>query len=89
MDQGLACRTNLRACLQTMQYLGLAAGTSLLTLNDVVIDSSAVDIYYLLKMLARQSDVMARLQKAGVPASNVPVFQALRYSLNTACNRCL
>lgn len=61
-----------------MQYLGLPAGSSLLTLNDVVIDSSAVDIYYLLKVLARQSDVMAKLQQAGVPASNVPAFQAMR-----------
>eukprot|EP00730_Choanoeca_flexa_P004162 TRINITY_DN11618_c0_g3_i1.p1 TRINITY_DN11618_c0_g3~~TRINITY_DN11618_c0_g3_i1.p1 ORF type:complete len:1253 (+),score=421.02 TRINITY_DN11618_c0_g3_i1:1104-4862(+) len=66
----------LHACVQSLQYLDLQAGSSLLTLNDVVIESSAVDIDYLLKILARQSDVMAKLQQVGVPASNVATFQA-------------
>eukprot|EP00045_Choanoeca_perplexa_P016030 m.211199 g.211199 ORF g.211199 m.211199 type:complete len:1566 (-) comp17147_c0_seq4:48-4745(-) len=79
-----ALRNEITRNQQSLQYMGFGAGSNLLTLNDVVIDSTAVDIYYLLKLLARQSDVMAKLQQAGVPASNVPVFQALSVSTKRA-----
>ena len=75
-----ACRAELHCplvVLQMLQYIGLPAGGSLFTLNDVVLDTGSVDIYYLLKLLSQQSKLMAQLQQAGVPATAVPNFQAL------------
>lgn len=61
-----------------MQYVGLAAGSSLFTINDVILDASTVDLFHLLKTLSQHSAVLTRLQHAGVPPSLLTDLQSLK-----------